>query len=108
MALIYAYLVSWVAGGMLLTGDLLLLRRATPQTGSPSDGPTKPPTPVWHVLLAMAAVGFGGSGLALEATGLAPASQRPALAMGAALGLLGLSALLGRRPKRPELGEPVA
>jgi len=105
MELVFSYLLSWIGGGVLLAGDLLLAQ-STSSSDSSGEGtvpaPTVRPKRAWHVLAAMAAVGFGGAGLALEAVGSLAAAQRPAVAACAGLTLLVVAAWLAR-PRRPEL-----
>lgn len=115
MGLLYGYLISWVLGGVLLTGDLLLRDRRrpgfahTPVDASVPEGAggavtrAEKPGPwaarLW-ALLGMAATAMGGTGLALEATGALDGAKRPlaSVAAGLVCAALGLSLTRARPP----------
>ncbi len=122
MGVLYGYLISWVLGGVLLTGDLLLRDRRrpgfahTPVDASVPDGAGNAVTqaerpdqlaPRLWALFGIAATAIGGTGLALEATGALNGARRPlaAVATGLVCAALGL-ALTRARPPRHGLELP--
>lgn len=120
MLWIYSYLIAWVVGGVLLTVSLLLGQKSAMPRGTPREPPllgvdANPPGAVAadaeaDLALASAAapspalarvwlacLGFGGTGLSLEALGRVSGSLRPVAAAAGAVALLVLGSLLGRR-----------
>jgi hypothetical protein len=78
MGLVYAYLVAWVLGGVLLGGRMLLSHRDQESPSPALDAPTPPSALEAHgesrtasSLTSTALIGFGLFGLAAEGLGLA-------------------------------------
>jgi len=93
---IYSYLITWVVGGVLLATSLLL---GTPAAGTApvgAPGQAEVPRSAGLAWLWPACLGFGGVGLASEATGVLDSAQGQLAAAGGAALLVLVGGLLRR------------